>query len=307
MIQTEQRRVPLDKRIRAHIELADPVTWISPSLVCFCGVIASGPLFGFNFGDPRHWALALLRALMTGPLGTGFSQSINDYYDRELDAINDPERPIPAGLVTLNEARWNWIILGVATFLISFVFGHPLIVGFAVIGLILSVIYSVPPIKLKKNFWLGPPAVGFGYVSMSWLAGHLIFADLTWQTIIVAIINGGLAAGLLFLNDIKSVEGDRKHGMQSLAVAIGVKSTLIVAFVTINFFEALLMGLALWWGHLWVAGFILLALIVPISSQIKLYRDPNHKNFVRYILASNPFVALIQILSALVVGGYVGR
>ncbi|WP_322494825.1 (bacterio)chlorophyll synthase [Chloroflexus sp.] len=305
MISTEQR-VSLSRKIRAHIELADPVTWISPVLVCFCGALASGYERGFDWTRPDHWWLMLLGALMTGPLGTGFSQSINDYFDRELDAINDPQRPIPAGIVTLNEARWNWIVLGTATMLVSLVFGQPLIVYFAFVGIMLSVIYSMPPIKLKKHFWLGPPAVGLGYVSMSWMAGHLIFAPLTWQSVVVALINGGLAAGLLFLNDIKSVEGDRKLGLKSLTVAIGVQRTLIVAYATINGFEAMLMILAWMWGQYWVAAFILLALVVPIYNQVKLYREPNQQNYVRYLLASNPFVALIQIVSGFLVGGYFG-
>ncbi|GIV92946.1 MAG: (bacterio)chlorophyll synthase [Chloroflexus sp.] len=305
MISTEQR-VSLSRKIRAHIELADPVTWISPVLVCFCGALASGYERGFDWTRPDHWWLMLLGALMTGPLGTGFSQSINDYFDRDLDAINDPQRPIPAGIISLNEARWNWIVLGTATLLVSLVFGNPLIVLFAVVGIVLSVIYSMPPIKLKKHFWLGPPAVGLGYVSMSWMAGHLIFAPLTWQSVVVALINGGLAAGLLFLNDIKSVEGDRKLGLQSLTVAIGVKRTLIVAYLTINGFEAMLMILALIWGQYWVAAFMLLALVAPIYNQIKLYQEPTQQNYVRYLLASNPFVALIQIISGFLVGGYFG-
>jgi chlorophyll synthase/bacteriochlorophyll c synthase len=306
MITTSEKHVPLGKKIRAHIELADPVTWISPSIVTLCGALASGQDIGFQWTSPRDWGLALLGALMCGPLGTGFSQSINDYFDRDIDAINDPERPIPAGLVTLHEARLNWIVLGAATFLVSLVFGNPLIPVLAVLGIILSVIYSMPPIKLKKHYFLGPPAVGLGYVSMSWLAGHLIFAPLTWESVIVAWINGSLAAGLLFLNDIKSVEGDRLHGLQSLTVAIGVQKTLIIAYLTINLSEALLMGLALIWGYYWVAAFILLSIVLPIRNQIKLYREPNQKNYVRYLLSSNPFVALIQFVSAFMVGGYFG-
>ncbi|MFV9503243.1 MAG: (bacterio)chlorophyll synthase [Oscillochloridaceae bacterium umkhey_bin13] len=301
---SEKKPVTFGKKLRAHVDLADPVTWISPALVTFCGALASGHVSGFQLSSGRDWALMLLGALMTGPLGTGFSQSINDYYDRDLDAINDPERPIPAGLVSLNEARMNWAFLGGATILVSLVFGKPLIVFLAFLGIVLSIIYSMPPIKLKKHFWLGPPAVGLGYVSMSWLAGHLIFADLTWETMIVAWINGALAAGLLFLNDIKSVEGDRQLGLQSLPVAIGVHRTLIVAYVTINLSEALLMILALAWGYYWIAGFIFLSIVVPIYNQLKLYQDPSQKNYVRYLLASNPFVAIIQILSGLMVGGY---
>lgn len=306
MITTSEKQVSLGKKIRAHIELADPVTWISPAIVTLFGALASGQGIGFQWTSGRDWAMAMLGALMCGPLGTGFSQSINDYFDRDIDAINDPGRPIPAGLVTLNEARLNWIVLGAATFLVSLVFGNPLITILAVLGIILSVLYSMPPVKLKKHFFLGPPAVGLGYVSMSWLVGHLIFAPLTWQSVIVAWINGSIASGMLFLNDIKSVEGDRLHGLQSLPVVIGVHKTLIIAFLTINLSQMLLMALAFLWGYFWVAAFILLAIVAPIRNQVQLYREPNQRNYLRYLVTSNPFVVLIQIVSALMVGGYFG-
>jgi len=138
------------------------------------------------------------------------------------------------------------------------------------------------------------------------MAGHLIFTPITSESVVVAVINGGLTAGMLLLNDIKSVEGDRQHGLQSLAVAVGVKPALIIAYGVINACEALLMVLALIWGNYWVAAFIFFALAAPIYSQVKLYQDPNHKNFMRYLIASNPFVALIQLVSAFLVGGYFG-
>ncbi|MFQ3663100.1 MAG: (bacterio)chlorophyll synthase [Chloroflexaceae bacterium] len=306
MITTSEKRVPLGKKIRAHIELADPVTWISPAIVTLFGALASGQEVGFQWTSGRDWAMALLGALVCGPLGTGFSQSINDYFDRDIDAINDPERPIPAGLVTLSEARLNWIVLGSATFLVSLIFGNPLISLLAVLGIILSVLYSMPPVKLKKHFFLGPPAVGLGYVGMSWMVGHLIFAPLTWESVLVALINGTLASGMLFLNDIKSVEGDRLHGLQSLTVVIGVQKTLIIAFLTINLSQVLLLALAILWGYYWVAALILFAIVAPIRNQVQLYYEPNQKNYLRYLVTSNPFVVLIQIVSALMVGGYFG-
>ncbi|PDW04109.1 (bacterio)chlorophyll synthase [Candidatus Viridilinea mediisalina] len=302
MVSTTDKQVPLGKKIRAHLELADPVTWFSPAIITICGALAAGAAFDWTSGVA--WAWIMLGALMTGPLGTGFSQSINDYYDHELDAINDPKRPIPAGLVTLGEARINWIFLGTATFLVSLVFGNPWIVFLAVLGLFISVIYSKPPIKLKKNFWFGPASVGLGYVTMSWLAGHLIFASLTWQSFVVAVINGTIAAGMLFLNDIKSVEGDRRLGLKSLPVVIGLRPTLIIAYTTIGISQVLLVVLAFIWGYYWAVGFFLLSIIAPIYSQVQLYQDPSQRNYIRYLVASNPFMVLTQVVSAFIVGGY---
>jgi chlorophyll synthase/bacteriochlorophyll c synthase len=272
--------------------------------MCICGAIAAGA--SFDATDPYSLFLIVVGAIMMGPLATGFSQSINDYYDRELDAINDPSRPIPAGDVTLLEAKLNWIILAVVTLLVSFIYASPLITILIIAGLILGAIYSVPPIKLKKNVWLSAPAVGLGYVCMSWWAGHLIFDELTWHSVIMAIINGGIATGLLFLNDIKSVEGDRKYGLKSLPVMLGERRAMLVAFAFINGSQLALMILAFVWGHLWVAGLVLLAILIPAFSQLKLYNQPSHKNFMRYMWASNPFILAIQFVSAFVAGGYFG-
>lgn len=305
MISTSQQTVSLSRRLWGHIKLADPVTWFSPLLMSICGAFAAGHE-SFNPTDVNHLGLLVLGMIMTGPLGTGFSQSINDYFDRDLDAINDPTRPIPAGDVTLREARINWISLGAATLGVSLFFGKWQITLLALLGMLIAVAYSLPSIKLKRHLWLGAPSVGIGYVCMTWMAIHLIFADLTWPSVIVALINGVLVAGVLFLNDIKSVEGDRMHGLRSLTVTLGVRRAVLVSYAIIDISQLVLLALALWCGHLQVAGFILLVLIVPIYSQIQLYREPSHKNFMRYNLIGNPFVSLIQVVSGLVVGGYFG-
>lgn len=300
-------RGSLSDRLQAHLELADPVTWITPITMVVCGALAAGrgeP--GFRPSDGRDLLLAALAILMCGPFGTGFSQSINDYFDRELDAINDPGRPIPSGRLSLRAARANWLALGAGTGLAGLLLaGQSIWISLlAAISLALSAAYSIPPLKLKQHYWLGPPAVGFGYVFLSWIAGHLIFAPMTWPSVTLAAINSALAAGLLFLNDIKSIEGDRKLGLQSMTVAFGARRTLLIAFTIIGVCELLLLALALAGGHLWATGLVALALLVPITSQVRLYREPTHKNFLRYIVASNPFVLLIQLISALMVGGY---
>jgi chlorophyll synthase/bacteriochlorophyll c synthase len=278
-------------------------------IMVLCGALAAGrgdP--GFHLTDGGDLGLVALAALMCGPLGTGFSQSINDYFDRELDAINDPARPLPSGRLSLGAARLNWLALGMAT-LTSALFlaqRNVWVPGLAALSLALAAAYSVPPLKLKQRYWLGPPAVGLGYILLTWVGGHLIFAPLTWPSLLVALAGSALAAGLLFLNDIKSIEGDRTYGLQSLPVALGVRRTLLVAYMIIGLSELIPAGLALMAGQLWATALVALALLLPIPSQVRLYRDPTHKNFQRYMLVSNPLVILILLLAAFSVGGYFG-
>jgi chlorophyll synthase/bacteriochlorophyll c synthase len=117
---------------------------------------------------------------LIGPLLTGFSQSINDYFDRHLDAINDPERPIPAGRISLAAARANFILAGFLAvgnmLLLYLVTASPVILILGVAGLFLAYAYSAPGFRLKENGWLGTTAVGIGYCLVPWLlAAHLFF------------------------------------------------------------------------------------------------------------------------------------
>uniref|UniRef100_M8CYB3 Chlorophyll synthase, chloroplastic n=1 Tax=Aegilops tauschii TaxID=37682 RepID=M8CYB3_AEGTA len=84
---------------KIRLQLTKPVTW--PPLVwgVLCGAAASG-----NF----HWtaedvAKSIVCMLMSGPCLTGYTQTINDWYDRDIDAINEPYRPIPSGAISENE------------------------------------------------------------------------------------------------------------------------------------------------------------------------------------------------------------
>jgi chlorophyll synthase/bacteriochlorophyll c synthase len=115
-----------------------------------------------------------------------------------------------------------------------------------------------------------------------------------------------VAVGLLFLNDIKSVEGDRRLGLQSLTVAFGPRRTLLVSFAIIGLCQLALIGLALAGGYLWAAALVVVGVLVPLASQARLYGEPTHHNFQRYMIVNNPFIIIIQVVSAFIVGGYLG-
>src|ERR1700760_2056031 len=73
------------------LELLKPITWFPPMWAYGCGVVSSGQPFG------GHWGLIALGVLLAGPMGCGTSQAVNDWFDRHVDAINEPHRPIPSG------------------------------------------------------------------------------------------------------------------------------------------------------------------------------------------------------------------
>ena len=85
------------------LELLKPVTWFPPIWAFMCGVVSSG----VPIAD--RWPFLIAGVLLTGPLVCGTSQAVNDWFDRHVDAINEPERPIPSGRIA---GRWGlWIAM----------------------------------------------------------------------------------------------------------------------------------------------------------------------------------------------------
>jgi chlorophyll synthase len=198
---------------KIRLQLMKPVTWIPLIWGVLCGAAASG-----NF----HWRLPEVGAsiacmLMSGPLLAGYTQTINDYYDREIDAINEPYRPIPSGAIPLWQVKVQiWILLlaglGVAYGLDLWA-GHttPVLFLLALGGSFVSFIYSAPPLKLKQNGWLGNYALGASYIALPWWAGQALFGQLTWTTALLTLAYSLAGLGIAVVNDFKSVEGDLRH------------------------------------------------------------------------------------------------
>ncbi|KAF3639708.1 Chlorophyll synthase, chloroplastic [Capsicum annuum] len=155
---------------KIRVQLTKPVTW--PPLIwgVVCGAAASG---NFHW-TPEDVAKSIVCMLMSGPFLTGYTQTINDWYDREIDAINEPYRPIPSGAISAQEVITQiWVLLlgglGLAGFLDVWA-GHdfPVVFYLALGGSLLSYIYSAPPLKLKQNGWIGNFALGASYISLPW-------------------------------------------------------------------------------------------------------------------------------------------
>ncbi|NTV67704.1 MAG: UbiA family prenyltransferase [Chlorobaculum sp.] len=266
----------LDK-VKAHLEILDPVTWISVFPCLAGGVMASGAMQA----TPQDYFKLTALFLLYGPLGTGFSQSVNDYYDLELDRINEPTRPIPSGRLTEKEAIWNWSIVLVIAVVLSSLIGMDiggergmLFVGSLLAGLVVGYLYSAPPFKLKKNIFFSGPAVGFSYGFITYLSANALFSEIRPEVLWLAGLNFFMAIALIVMNDFKSKEGDAKGGMKSLTVLIGSKNTFLVAFIIIDLVFAVFAWRAWMWGFTTLMYCIVAGLVLNIIVQIPIYRDP---------------------------------
>ena len=248
----------------AVAELLKHITWFPPMWAFTCGVIASGIELS------SHWGIILFGLILTGPLVCATSQAVNDWYDREVDAINEPQRPIPSGRIP---GRWGLAIAVAWT-------GLSLIVatalgrwGFAatVLALLLAWAYSMPPLRLKQNGWWGNAACGLSYESLAWITGSAVMMGgvlPSSESMLLALMYGLGAHGIMTLNDFKSVAGDTQMGVRSLPVQLGVVQAARLACWTMALPQVVVIAMVWSWGAA-VHGTAILALLI---AQVILMR-----------------------------------
>ena len=184
----------------AVLQLLKPITWFPPMWAFGCGVVSSG------VAPDQHWPLIALGIFLAGPMVCATSQAVNDWFDRHVDAINEPDRPIPSGRIP---GRWglNIAILWTAlSFAVAALLG-PWVLAAATFGLVLAWLYSAPPVRLKQNGWWGNAAVGLCYEGLPWITG-------------AAVMLGGGAprTEVLLLAGLYSLGRPRHHDPQRLQV-----------------------------------------------------------------------------------------
>ncbi len=289
---------------KIRLQLMKPITWIPLIWGVVCGA-ASGGEFRWT---PECVLISAACMLMSGPLLTGYTQTLNDFYDREIDAINEPYRPIPSGAISVPQVATQIVVLLAAGIGVAFGLdrwaGHdfPTITALALGGSLVSYIYSAPPLKLKQNGWLGNYALGASYIALPWWAGHALFGDLTWKIVVLTLFYSLAGLGIAVVNDFKSVEGDRQMGLKSLPVMFGVTAAAWICVLMIDIFQggvaAYLMAI-----HQNLYAILLILLIIPQITFQDMYflRDPL-KNDVKYQASAQPFLVLGMLVTGLALG-----
>lgn len=263
---TRQSSLPAARDV---VTLLKPVTWFPPMWAFLCGLVSTGVSF-----DGR-WPFVIAGVALAGPLVCGTSQAVNDWFDRHVDAINEPDRPIPSGRIP---GRWGLYIAIAGTLLASAVAWAtgPWIFVATIIGLAFAWAYSAPPLRLKMDGWWGPAAVAICYEGLAWFTGAAaLLGGLPPAPVLMTLALYSIGAhGIMTLNDFKAVEGDSKMGIRSLPVTLGVRNAAMLACAVMALPQLVVIALLLLWGH------ILSALIVAgvLASQLllmpRLIADP---------------------------------
>lgn len=254
----------------AILELFKPVTWFPPMWAFGCGLVSAGQSLS------GHWHLVPLGVALTGPMVCGTSQAVNDWFDRHVDAINEPHRPIPSGRIP---GTWGLTLAVVGTLAslgLSLLLGAAAVAATA-LALVLAWAYSAPPVRLKVNGWWGNAAVGFSYEGVAWVTGAALMLGgrLPGAPILaVAALYSLGAHGIMTLNDFKSIEGDLRMGIGSLPARLGPARAARVACAMMLVPQLVVIALLAVWGQAVSAGLIALVTAIQVPLMRRLLTRP---------------------------------
>jgi chlorophyll synthase len=253
----------------ALLRLLKPITWFPPMWAYLCGAVSSGvsPL-----SSPFLVALGLVLA---GPVVCGMSQAANDWCDRHVDAINEPDRPIPSGRVPGRWGLWIALVMSAGALGIGWLLG-PWGFGATVLAVIAAWAYSAEPVRLKRSGWWGPGLVGLSYETLPWITGAAVLAAGApdGRILLAALLYGVGAHGIMTFNDFKALEGDRATGIASLPVTLGPDRAARVACAIMLGPQVAVVAALLVWALPVHAAIVALLVILQLAAMRRMLRDP---------------------------------
>ena len=242
-----------------------------------CLMMGFAVIVGASLVSTLSFTISLLLGFVTSFSLAAASMTINDYYDRQIDAINEPNRPIPKGDVSPKEALTFAAALTTIGLVAAFKTNLPSLVV-AVTALIISFTYIT---KGKKTGLPGNLLVS-ATVVIPFIYGGLTVGQLETSTLLFVAIAFLSNTGREITKGIVDVEGDRSHNIKTIAVTYGERPAAAAAAV-FTLLAVCLSPLPWLWELVsnWFLPPVLITDIGMIASSFLLLRSYSRKNAKR--------------------------
>ncbi len=206
------------EQIKALYKLSRPLTSLSGALAVLLGGYVAGT------GAWGHIFLACLTTLLVAASANAW----NDYLDVEIDRVNQPLRPLPAGLVTLRQAKlFSFILTGLSLIIASFINWPVFLI--AVVTNVMLYLYSW---KLKSTVLMGNATIA-ALSAMSAIYGGVAAGNVRptlWLAVIIAVA----IMGREVLKTLADYEGDLRQRCRTVATVWGKRPARIVFYLSVG-------------------------------------------------------------------------
>ena len=240
-------------KLGGFIRLMRPINCLMMGFAVLVGaVLANLQLSGLNW-------LNILFGFLTGFTFCAAAMVINDYYDRYIDAINEPSRPIPSGLVKTNEALIFMVLLSAVGFAFAFLVSI-LCLAVAAASLAITATY----LTVGKRSGLPGNFLVSICVAIPFIYGSLVAVNFVKLNILLFATMAFLSnTGREITKGIVDTKGDSAKGVKTLAVRFGEKNAAIAAVVF--YVSAVALTPVTWFLNLVGVGFIPFVLVTDVG------------------------------------------
>jgi geranylgeranylglycerol-phosphate geranylgeranyltransferase len=256
-------------KLAGFVKLMRPINCIMMGFAVLVGAFLATTALG-----DLEW-LSLLSGFLTGFTFCAAAMVINDYYDRSIDSINEPTRPIPSGLIKTNEALTFMAVLAVVGF------GFALLVSLwcfvvAAVSLVITGTYLTVGKRsgLPGNF-LVSVCVAIPFIYGSFVAVGTIGLNVILFASMAFLSNTGRE----ITKGIVDTKGDSAEGIKTLAVRYGEKKAAVVA-VTFYSLAVVLTPVTWFLGlvSIWFIPFVLVTDVGLVVCSIFLLKNSSREN-----------------------------
>lgn len=271
-------------KIKSIIQLARPVNVLISMLSIFIGAAITGVL---------HPLGNVLLACLSGGLITAASNSINDYFDLEIDRINKPHRPMPSGEISRNAGK----TAALAEYLAGIVLSLFISPEMFIVATIVSVLTFWYAARLKGTVLWGNLTVSFC------TAAAFIYGGLSVNRPLEAVIPACFAFfyhfGREIIKDMQDVSGDAQQASNTMPVRFGIRPSVFLVWV--NFLILIVLTIIPYWTGWYGATYFLIVFFgiypVLLYSLISILYNttPKHLGFVSNLLKADMLIGLLAV------------
>ncbi len=239
-----------------------------------CLMMGFAVIVGASLVSALDSSINLLLGFVTSFALTGASMALNDYYDREIDAINEPNRPIPSGAVSPEEA----LSLGAALSIIGLVAALMTNMLCLLVAVVAWIIFATYTTKGKRTGFLGNLLVSTCVV-IPFIYGGFVAENLEVSIVVFASMVFLSVTGREITKGIVDVEGDKSQNIRTVALLYGERSAAVLSSI-LSFLAVSLSPFPLLWGLVspWFLPLVVITDAGLIVSSISLLRDNSRKN-----------------------------
>lgn len=234
-----------------------------------------------------QWAELLISAVVVFMFICG-GNALNDYIDHEIDKTAHPERPVPSGRMTREQARNAGLVMLFGSVVVSLFTLDIVCIAIVVIACVLMVAYET---RLKQRGFVGNLTIAV-LTGMMFLLGGAAVGD-AQANVIVALMAMLVSVGREIAKDIEDMDSD--EGRVTLPMRIGVRRSAALACVFFVAGPVLSILPVIWesYGPLYLA--VAVADLIFLYCAVTVFRDPHRAQKMAK-------VAMVVALAAFILG-----